>query len=202
MSQPIPKRLKMTSTVAPSSRGSSFARTEFLSNPPKTHSSFFAVSLSALMSCSILRRGRNGLMRRVPRMLSDVVKTKRHRPESSGDSRGFGVGFSFSSASTWLSTEPRRFSSRPCLASRASAMSLMRGPAQPSLRNSSSLASQTSHRSTSSSTACRRVAHLCGAGNPPEKDRARLPGSTRVDSDRAWLPAAAPRRSKARCISP
>ena len=100
LSHPIPKRLKMTSTVAPSSRGSSFALTEFLSNPPKTHSSFFAVSFPALMSCRMRRRGRNGLMRRVPRIDSDVVKTKRHRPERSGDSFGFGVGFSFSSAST------------------------------------------------------------------------------------------------------
>ena len=50
-------------------------------------------------------------------------------------------------------------------ASRASAIRRMRGPAQSELRNSSSLAFDTSHRSTSSSTACRRVAHLCGAGS-------------------------------------
>ena len=122
-------------------------------------------------------------MRRVPRMLSEVVKTKRHRPERSGDSRGFGVGFSFSSASTWLRTVPCNFLSRPCRASRASAMSLIRGPAHPSLRNSSSLASQTSQRSTSPSTldasvAWSRGVHLLGVG-AARKDSALLPIAAR-----------------------
>mmetsp|Transcript_8799 Transcript_8799/g.27471 ORF Transcript_8799/g.27471 Transcript_8799/m.27471 type:complete len:281 (+) Transcript_8799:74-916(+) len=128
LSQPMPKRRKTTSTVRKSSRGSSFARTEFLSRPMRTHSSFLARSVRALMCCRMRGRGLNGQNRLVPRIASDVVYIKRQRPDNRGDSSGFGVGFNASNASTCERTVARRSVARPWSASRASCSRRPRGP--------------------------------------------------------------------------
>ena len=72
-SHPIPNFLNWTSTVRPSSRGVSSARTEFLSSPRSTHSSFFAASFDASIDCRMRGRGRNGRGLVTPRMESLVV---------------------------------------------------------------------------------------------------------------------------------